>query len=443
MNSNSYKIFSIKFLVIITLLMVPSFIPGDTGLGTSNNLRLLQTVPSPAFNNTEVTYSLFFGNDPAVSYNQYSLLFNKLQENFGTYSNITDLSQASDSRIYSIFSPQTNITTDLSTLRTEILDRGKGLLYIVQGDNPNATKTANRFFSDFFQDNLIEINSTLVTSETISSTLNYTQVTNFVSPASPIFTNVTKLYYNGTYLDVNQTKIDSYSSLNTSIARIKDSYPLMIDNSHGNTLAYTFEFVGKASNANKGRIVILMSTDALMNNALNAIPGSVPISGIQNSQFGVNLFRWLGRASGYVRLIDSSINAKNGTTIYPNQNLNITFTLNDDNGQPFKNGIVRLSVQAAETEYYAFYAKPVGNGTFTASFSPETVPLLRSYTIDIVISKRGYLEQNILLITHLYLNVYPTVWYLPNLMQIITITGGTMIFVISTFFLYNKYRKIE
>ena len=60
----------------------------------------------------------------------------------------------------------------------EVLENGKGLFYVV-GANENATKVANKFFNDFFGYPIVNLNSDLVTTETISATVNYTVINDF------------------------------------------------------------------------------------------------------------------------------------------------------------------------------------------------------------------------------------------------------------------------
>ncbi|HKZ40990.1 MAG TPA: hypothetical protein VJ044_08510, partial [Candidatus Hodarchaeales archaeon] len=100
----------------------------------------------------------------------------------------------------------------------------------------------------------------------------------------------TKLFFNGTFMTINTTIASNFTSADGSA--IQDYYALISNPTDQKILASSFEF------ASKGRMVVLGSTEILSNHVLNSTTVNVPIQGIQNDRFAVNLIRWLGRGSG-------------------------------------------------------------------------------------------------------------------------------------------------
>ena len=444
LNSILQKRRLINYLLVLGFLILPFYISSNASYGNLSISQTVQQLPAPAFEPSEIDFGVYFGNNPAVPRSEFSTLLSLYDQNFGQNVNVTDLTQIGDSRVYVIISPEQNITrTQAESVRDEVLESGKGLFYIINGNNKNSTIAANKFFSEFFGKDIVNVSSTPVVTEGISSTLNYTTVTEFVSPSSPVFNNVTKLYFNGSSISINNSALNAFTNDTNQIAIIKDSYSLMKSQNKMYDLALAFEFMGLTETSNKGRVVILASTETLVDKTLSGTTGSIPVKGVQNGQFGINILKWLGKASGYTKLIKSYINLNNGTLIYPDFEIKSNFTLNDDIDRSFSDGIVKVVMESANNYVLTQYAEPLEKGHYSTSIKADLVPSKRSFEVKVIIERRGYLEQSFTLATHVYVSPFLSSWSLPNLMQTLTLISALVIYTTTAGFLWLKIRKVE
>lgn len=425
-------------LISIALLLTVFFLVSQQNMTTavSAKVAIVADVPTPAFPVDNVTYAAYFSS-PLISESNFSQLFSLYQQAFNSsVLNITTFDQTINSRVYLLFGPQNNFSqSDIQFLQSAVVNDGESLLYILGANNGTATSVANSFFYQFFTQDVINVQNNTVYGSTISGPVPYSAVSEFVSPSSPIFTNVTKLYFNGTSISLNSTGVNQILT-NQSLG-IKDIYPIMFNSNNQQYLAIAIEF------KSNGRLVLLGSLDMLANNKI--LPGNNdnPVQGSQNSAFAVNLVKWLGRASGYSQLVNETVNLTNTRPeILPGTKISISIQLQNDANQTFRDAIVRLSLVSALDEFATSYSTPQGNGTYSGIIDTKFVPQQQSYNVEAIIQRRGYLEQHFVLVSQVFVSPLPPSNELPNIIMSLTLIATTVIFVIISTLSWLNYRKI-
>ncbi|MHA1984476.1 MAG: hypothetical protein ACW967_08990 [Candidatus Hodarchaeales archaeon] len=441
MNSRLHKHRLLTYFIIISFIVSPFYISSLASESSSVSFKLVQNETKAGFDAEQINFATYYGTDPNDNRSEFSTFTRVLGENYEAEQRIIEFRKTTNTDTYIAIDPQDNITREFAIeIRDEVLKSGKGLLFIVDGSNKNSTIVVNKFFSDFFDYPVIDVSSSIVTTEGISSTLNYTSVVDFVSPASPVFDDITKLYYNGSYVTVNSTAIQEFENKEGQIAKIKDYYPLM--RSKDKSLGVVFEFKGLTQISNKGRIVIIPSTDMFTNNILDSLI-EIPVKGIQNDQLGLKLVNWISRVSGYFQLDNSSSNVPSGSLIYPDAVIENNFSLSDENGNHFTDAVVKVVLESANEPFITYYAEPTGNSTFTTSIKIDSVPVRRSYKINVIVSRRGYLEQSFTLATQIFISPFLSTWSLPNIMQLLTLLTSLFVYLTTVVFLWRKFRKVN
>ncbi|MHA1989957.1 MAG: hypothetical protein ACW981_00340 [Candidatus Hodarchaeales archaeon] len=441
MNSRLHKHRLLTYFIVISFIVSPFYLSSLASESSDVSFKIVQNETKAGFDARDLNFATYFGPDPDVNNTDFTTFTRTLGENYALEQKIFEFRKTTDTDTYIAIDPQENITREfVIEIRDEVLKNGKGLLFIVDGSNENSTLVVNKFFNDFFDYPIIDVSSSIVTTEGISSTLNYTTVVDFVSPSSPIFNDITKLYYNGSYVTVNSTAIQEFENQEGQIAKIKDYYPLM--RSKDKSLGVVFEFSGLTEISNKGRAVIIPSTDLLSNNVVD-LEVDLPVKGIQNDQLGLKLVNWISRVSGYFQLDNSSSNVPSGSLIYPDAVIETNFTLSDENGNNFTDAVVKVVLESANQPFITYYAEPAGNGTYASSMKIDSVPVRRSYKINVVVSRRGYLEQSFTLATQIFVSPFLSTWSLPNIMQLLTLLTSLFVYLTTVVFLWRKYRKVN
>jgi hypothetical protein len=441
LNSRLHKHRLLTYFIVISFIVSPFYLSSLASESSSVSFKIVQNETKAGFDAKDLNFATYYGSDPNVNNTDFTTFTQTLAENYRAEQRIFEFRKTTDSDIYIAINPQENITREFAIeIRNEVLKSGKGLLFIVDGSNKNSTIVVNKFFNDFFDYSVIDVSSSLVTTEGISSTLNYTTVVDFVSPSSPVFDDITKLYYNGSHVTVNSTAIQEFENKEGQIGKIKDYYPLM--RSKDKSLGVVFEFKGLTEISNKGRVVIIPSTDLLSNNILDSVI-DIPVKGIQNNQLGLKLVNWISRVSGYFQLDNSSTNISSGSLIYPDAVIETNFTLSDENGNYFTDAVVKVVLESANEPFITYYAEPTGNSTYVTSMKIDSVPVRRSYKINVVVSRRGYLEQSFTLATQIFISPFLSTWSLPNIMQLLTLLTSLFVYSTTVVFLWRKYRKVN
>lgn len=437
---SSRKNILISSVVIATFIIASMFMGSNASNAT---ITSISSLPSPAFEDDEVSYAIFFGDNPLVPKAQFSELLSVYSNTFGEEKTVTSsFDQTANSRVYILFGPGVNLSTSSAEfLRKEVIENGKGLLYIAGKDlDGNTSIVANKFFRDFFdyeinntKQELLTINNRMINGTAISVEVPYVQVTEFVSPHSPVFNNVTKLYFNGTDIQFNETAISEFND-NTTY-KIRDYYPLMEEKDYNLGSAFEFE--------SRGRMIVLGSLEMLTNNHLPANGTNSPITGHQNLQFGTNLLQWLGRASGYSKINDYEVSVNNRTNIDVGSLINVRVSLLDEFDNPFTNGIVRVALNSVDKDFTTAFATPSGDGNYSAVLDTKLAQTKQSYSIRVYIERRGYMPQGFEIASQLYVYPEQSGWSLPNLMMIGVLATATIILFSTLFIVWTKYKKSD
>ena len=431
------RVIKLTFISAALLLTVFFFISQvNMASAAPTNVAIITNVPAPAYPVDNVTYATYFSS-PLLDKSNFSQLFSLYTQTFNSSAvDITTFDQTIDSRVYLQFGPQNNFTQqNVNFLRTALVSNGESLLYIIGANNGTASLVANNFFDQFFSQNILTVNNNTVQGNSINGPTPYTAVSNFVSPSSPIFNNVTQLYFNGTTIALNETSINQL--LTNKSLNIKDIYPIMFNSYDQKYLAIAIEF------KSNGRLVLLGSLDMLTNDKILPISPNNPVQGQQNAAFAVNLLKWLGRASGYSQLMSDTVNlTDNRPVIYPGTKINITLRLENDANQSFRDAVIRLSLVTAETEFVTTYATYIGNGTYTGIIDTKYAPRQQSYDVEAIVQRRGYMEQQFVLLSQVFVSPFPPSNSLPDILMSMTLIATVVIFIVIAGLSWVNYRKI-